>query len=84
MDAFAQAYHWTWDDIFAKTMPQFYMLKHAGWVNKRLTDARVKRNRDSNSVHDRVESAFNDDTPVWNGKSFDELTSEEMAEYYQS
>lgn len=81
VDSYAQAYHWTYDEIISRTLPQIIMLNHASSVNKRRFDAKVNKGRRDNTqtLEERIV-----DTPMWNGKRIDELTSEEYLEYHRS
>lgn len=78
MDSLAQAYHWKWEDILRRTMPQILMLNHAASVNKARMDARIKRGRTEG--YESLDDAAAD-APVYNGKRLSELTTEEYQAY---
>lgn len=62
------------------TMPQIYMLNHAAAVNKKRLDAKIKWQRDHDKF-DTVNDAASAGLPMFNGKSVDQLTSDEYQSY---
>jgi hypothetical protein len=63
-------------------MPQIIMLQHAGWVEKKRTDIRIKRNR-AEPTGD-IREHFEANMPTWNGRPIDQLTSDEYIAYHAS
>lgn len=57
------------------TVPQIILLTHASTVNRHSFDERYG---------DKSGSRHEDSGAVWNGKRFDELTTDEYASYLQS
>jgi hypothetical protein len=61
------------------------MLNHGAHINKRRQDVRVDREKTTpTTVRNSIDAQFHQQQPVWNGKRWDELTSEEMASYVQT
>ena len=58
-------------------MPQILMLNHAAHMNRRRMDLQMEAKRDGGAL-DRIEAGFHDEAPVWGGKTFSELNSDEM------
>ena len=67
------------------TVPQIIMLNHGASVNKRRSDVRMSQEKDNpTTVRNQVDAHFHVNEPVWKGKRWDELTSDEMAAYVKA
>lgn len=75
IDQLCQAYHWTMGEAMSLTMPQIIMLNHAASVNSKRMEQRMKRKHTTTDNQEGYE-------PVYNGKTLDEMTSDEMVQYY--
>lgn len=64
------------------TMRQILMLNHAAAVNKLRMDEKIKRGRDKGD-YDTLDEEVSDSV-VFEGKRFDELTSDEYSRYMNS
>lgn len=58
------------------------MLNHAAWCNKRRVDEALRLKDEAEKGKPTTARSPSESEIVWNGKRFDELTSEEMAAYY--
>jgi hypothetical protein len=63
--------------VLRRTMPQILMLNHAAHTNRRRMDLQMEAKREGGTL-DRLEAGFHEEAPVWRGKKFSELTSDEM------
>lgn len=79
VDSYAQAYHWSLDQIAQLTYPQIILLNHAAHFNRQVFDARTadrRRRGQPPTVADQVQ-----DAPIFNGKRLNEMTTDEMLSY---
>lgn len=64
------------------TLPQILMLNHAAHVNRQRLDKQMDAKKDGNAL-ERIEASFHEEQPIWRGKKWSEMTSEDMATYVQ-
>lgn len=79
VDSYAQNYRWSMLEILNMTMPQIYMLNGGAMLNRQRLDQRVGKGHAVRTPKGPVPSEI-----VWNGKTLEQLNSDEYMAYVRA
>lgn len=79
IDGIMQSYPLSFKEAMRLTLPQIILLNHAAWANQERSDRRFKAKQKREEKNKSDSPSLKADELVINGKTMDEMSSDEIA-----